>query len=57
MGVFVTLVFGGGLLGFGNLIGVVYPLFGYFGLLALCGVVSHERYLRRRDRSDGCDDK
>ena len=57
MGVFVTLVFGGGLLGFGNLIGVVYPLFGYFGLLALCGVVSHERYLRRRDRRDGSDDK
>ena len=50
IGVFVALAFGGGLLGFGNLIGLVYPLFGYFGMFALWGVVSHERYLRRQKK-------
>ena len=53
MGVFVALAFGGGLLGFGNLIGWVYPLFGYFGILALFGVVSHAYDLHRSDRGDG----
>ena len=44
----ILLTFVGGLFGFGDLIGWIYPLFGYLGFVVLCAMVLHERYLRRR---------
>ena len=34
------------LFGFGDLIGTIYPLFGYFGALMLAGVISHYLHVR-----------
>ena len=42
-----TVSFVGGLFGFGELIGWIYPVFGYLGFAVLCAMVAHERYLRR----------
>lgn len=41
-----ALSFAGGTLGFGDLIGWLYPLFGYLGAAVLCAIVLHERHLR-----------
>lgn len=39
--------FAGSLLGFGELIGVVYPLCGYLGMIALCCLAEHYVHLRQ----------
>ena len=43
----ILLIFVGGLFGFGDLIGWIYPMFGYLGFFVLCAMVMHERYWRR----------
>ena len=48
MPILILLTFVGGLFGFGELIGWIYPLFGYLGFVVLCAMVMHERYLRRK---------
>ena len=46
--VLTVIAFVGGLFGFGELIGWIYPIFGYLGFAVLCAIVAHERHLRRR---------
>lgn len=48
---FSALSFAGGLFGFGDLIGWIYPMFGYLGFAVLCSVAAHERYWRRMERA------
>lgn len=45
-----AIAFAGGMFGFGDLIGWVYPIFGYLGFVALCSMVAHERYVRRMEK-------
>ena len=45
-----ALAFVGGLFGFGDLIGWIYPIFGYFGFVVLCSAVAHEGHLRRSEK-------
>ena len=45
-----ALSFGGGLFGFGDLIGWIYPIFGYVGIASLMLTVAHERHLRCREK-------
>lgn len=49
---FSALSFAGGLFGFGDLIGWIYPLFGYLGFAVLCSVAAHERYWRRMEKRE-----
>ena len=44
------LAFAGSLFGFGDLIGVVYPVYGYFGAAAMLLVLEHALCVRRRSR-------
>jgi len=48
--VLVVISFVGGLFGFGDLIGWIYPIFGYLGFAVLCAIVAHERHLRRAQK-------
>lgn len=43
------LAFAGSLFGFGDLIGVVYPMYGYFGAVAMLLVLEHALCVRRRE--------
>lgn len=45
--VIALIAFVGGLFEFGDLIGWIYPIFGYLGFGVLCSVVAHERHVRR----------
>lgn len=49
---FAALAFVGGLFGFGDLIGWIYPMFGYLGFAVLISVVLHERHVRHRERQE-----
>lgn len=46
-----ALAFVGGLFGFGDLIGWIYPIFGYLGFAALCSAAAHERHVRRLEKN------
>lgn len=41
-------VYFGSLIGFGDLIGTVYPLCGYLGVLAMAALAEHYNYIRRK---------
>ena len=50
---YTALAYAGGLLGFGDLIGWIYPLFGYLGCFVLLSVIAHERHVRREESGHG----
>lgn len=50
--VFMVLIYIGSLFGFGNLIGTVYPLFGYLGIAALLCMLEHFFHLSRAEKGN-----
>ena len=45
---FALLIYAGGLLGFGDLVGTVYPLCGYFGIAAIIMLAEHFIHIRKQ---------